>query len=314
MMSWTKKGVIFAPDGSVPWMATHASLPVVDPIGEHRLRIYFASRDQANRSHLTFIEVDAANPSKVVSVNTSPILAHGPLGTFDDNGIAPSWIINTADAKYLYYIGWNPQVNVSYRLSIGLAISCDGGKTFQKVSQGPIADRSLREPYFCTAPCVLKLDGLWKMWYVSCTGWSLVAGKPEPSYHIKYTESSDGIMWDRHSHVCIDYCSPTEAIGRPCVYIEDGLYKMIYSFRSISGYRDNASAGYRLGYAESRDGAAWTRMDSQVGITTSATGWDSQMIEYCYVCKHFGRTLLFYNGNGFGKTGIGYAELQRPQG
>jgi hypothetical protein len=33
------------------------------------------------------------------------------------------------------------------------------------------------------------------------------------------------------------------------------------------------------------------------------------MMEYCYCYHHRDRNYLFYNGNGFGKTGIGYAVL-----
>jgi hypothetical protein len=33
------------------------------------------------------------------------------------------------------------------------------------------------------------------------------------------------------------------------------------------------------------------------------------MIEYAYRYEHQGRKYLFYNGNGFGATGFGYAVL-----
>ena len=49
------------------------------------------------------------------------------------------------------------------------------------------------------------------------------------------------------------------------------------------------------------------------GITTSETGWDSTMICYPFVVTVDDRTLLFYNGNGFGQTGIGYAVWQEQE-
>ena len=107
--------------------------------------------------------------------------------------------------KYLYYIGWTPQKTVSYRLSIGLAISEDGGVSFKKVSHGPILDRSIDEPFFNTAPCVIKEDDLWKMWYVSCTGWKIIKDWPEPFYNVKYAVSNDGIHWKKTQITCIDY-------------------------------------------------------------------------------------------------------------
>jgi hypothetical protein len=35
------------------------------------------------------------------------------------------------------------------------------------------------------------------------------------------------------------------------------------------------------------------------------------MIEYPLVIKHRDDTILFYNGNHFGKTGVGYAVLEK---
>ena len=142
------------------------------------------------------------------------------------------------------------------------------------------------------------------MWYVSGTGWCESPDGPAHRYHIKYAESSDGVTWKRHGVVAIDYASPSEhAFGRPFVIEQGGRHRMFYSVRT-------RSRGYRLGYAESTDGQRWTRKDGEVGIDVSASGWDSQMIEYASVVEHDGRTYLFYNGNNLGETGFGYAVLE----
>lgn len=310
-MRWTKKGVIFAPDGERPWMVSHASLPVADEAEGGALRIYFGTRDAGGRSHTSFLEVEADRPENVLRVKEEPILRMGEPGTFDDSGIMPSWLVNHDGRKYLYYIGWNPQVTVSYRLSIGLALSEDGGRTFTKVSEGPICDRAVDEPYFNTAPCVMRDGGMWRMWYVSCTGWETEGGPPEPRYHVKYAESDDGVRWRKTGRVCIDYDERTGAIGRPCVFKEGSAYKMIFSFRGVRGYRTGREHSYRFGYAESPDGISWTRRDEEAGIGRSEDGWDSEMVEYCYLWKRGGGDYLFYNGNGFGRTGFGYAVLEK---
>ena len=79
---------------------------------------------------------------------------------------------------------------------------------------------------------------------------------------------------------------------------------MWYSIRS------NAQP-YRIGYAESRDGISWTRIDSDVDVVhRSASGWDSEMVCYPYVVETGGKRLLFYNGNRHGASGFGVAQWQ----
>jgi hypothetical protein len=308
-MKWEKRGLIFAPDNNFPWMKSHAAPPVCDLIGNGTVRIYFACRDKKGRSRPVFIEVDAAGPKRIKKIHDKPILELGKLGTFDDSGIMPSCLVNDGDRKLLYYIGWNPQKTVSYRLAIGLAVSKDG-KKFKKYSEGPICDRSTDELYFNTAPFVIKEGDLWKMWYVSCTGWKIINDWPEPLYHIKYAVSKDGINWEKTGIICIDYDDFSEAIGKPYVYKEDKVYKMIYSYRKATNYRTDRNNSYRLGYAESLDGLKWVRKDDSVGIKLSDEGWDSIMMEYCTGYVYDGNRYLIYNGNGFGETGFGYAVLK----
>lgn len=85
---------------------------------------------------------------------------------------------------------------------------------------------------------------------------------------------------------------------------------MWYCYRGTKDYRTGRSQSYRIGYAESQDGIHWTRKDECVGIDVSENGWDSEMIAYPYIYKHMDTTYLFYNGNGFGKSGFGYAILE----
>jgi hypothetical protein len=136
-MRWERKGLIFATDGRADWMASHASIPVVDSIGNGRLRVYLGTRDCQGRSRPMTIEVDEANPGNVLSVADAPLLDLGPPGAFDDNGMTPAWLVNDGHRKYLYYIGWTPQGTVPYRLAIGLAVS-DDGTTFSKYSTGSV--------------------------------------------------------------------------------------------------------------------------------------------------------------------------------
>jgi hypothetical protein len=304
-----KKGLIFSVDRNADWMSHHACVPVADPIDDRLLRIYFGPRDEQGRSHTTFIEVEADNPANVVYVHDRPILGPGTLGAFDDSGVMPSSIVNHGGRKYLYYIGWNRGVTVPYRNSVGLAVSDDGGVTFQRVFDGPVVDRTSTEPFFCASPYVMIDEGVWKLWYASATNWVVVDGHPEPVYVIKYAHSADGRIWTRDNVTCIEPGFAGEANARPCVIRDGERYRMWYCFRGSVHYRTDRAQSYRIGYAESADGIRWTRMDDHVGIERSDSGWDSLMMEYPFVYEHRGRKYMLYNGNGFGETGIGYAVL-----
>jgi hypothetical protein len=308
---WVKKGLIYRPGGQHWWNRTHASVPTVDATDEKVWRIYFGTRDEMNRNRISYIDVEAGNPANTLYEHDAPVLDLGNLGTFDDCGVMPSWILDHDGKKYLYYIGWTVRSTIPYHNSIGLAISRDGGRSFERFSEGPLFGETYLEPFFTGTSCVLIDGGVWKNWYLSCTGWTKVDGKAEPRYHIKYAESGDGINWDRQGVVAIDYKSDSEAgIVRSSVLKESNLYRMWYSYRGGFDYRTNRKTSYRIGYAESEDGISWTRLDSSAGVDVSPEGWDSEMIEYPHVIQHHAAKYMFYNGNKFGHSGFGYAQFE----
>jgi hypothetical protein len=306
---WNKRGLIYSVDGRLPWARTHAQIPTVDVLTENELRVFFSSRDEFNRSLIARMEVDARNPAAILNIHAEPLLPLGLPGTFDDCGMMPSSVVDSRGIKYLYYIGWNVRNTVPYHNSVGLAVSEDGGITYRRMFDGPIMDRTAEEPYFCATTCVRIENGIWRNWYLSCTGWEMINGRQEPRYHLKYAESSDGIHWIREGRVAIDYASAGEGgIVRASVRKDGALYRMWYSYRCHADYRSERSSSYRIGYAESADGLVWSRLDDRAGIEIGEKGWDSFMQAYPDVVDVGARRYMFYNGNGFGQTGFGYAE------
>lgn len=316
-MNWTKLGLIYKPDGSLLFSQTHAQVPFGFPISEERVRVYFATRDAKIQSATSFVELDANNLSNVLYVHDKPCITHGEVGMFDETGAMPSWFLRVPgeddiDEIWLYYTGWNKSETTHYRLGIGLAISRDGGLTFERKFNGPLVDRYIFDQVWVAQPCVMRevqADGnvRWRMWYLSCTKIEVINGHPEPFYDVKYAESTDGIHWNRTGQVCIGYDEFTDAIGRPTVFKDGDLYRMYFSYRSATNYRTDVERSYRMGCAESADGITWTRTDDQTGIARSAEGWDAQMMDYCHIFDHQGQWTMLYNGNGFGASGFGMA-------
>ena len=69
------------------------------------------------------------------------------------------------------------------------------------------------------------------------------------------------------------------------------------------------SQGYLIGYATSPDGLHWDRKDEAGGLPKSASGWDSEMTCFASVVDTPAGRFMFYNGNDFGRTGVGVARF-----
>jgi hypothetical protein len=184
-----------------------------------------------------------------------------------------------------------------YNMAIGLAVSEDGGRSFTRLHAAPILDRSDHDPCMVSTPCVLKDVAVWRMWYLSGIGWNLGAGKSY--YHIKYAESTDGDIWRRNGTVSIPLRDEETNIASPTVVRGENIKEMWYC--TYDG------AGYRIGYATSRDWVSWERRDAECGIEKSSVGWDSIDMAYPHVFETNGRLFMLYSGNGFGREGIGLA-------
>lgn len=295
---WERQGLLFAPPADRDWMMSHAALPIAHRVGE-RHRVYLSGRDAQNRAQIGFVELDMAEPGRLLAVSETPVLGLGELGTFDDSGVTGSCLVEHEGRLYLYYSGWSLGVTVPFYFYVGLAVSDDGGLSFTRASKAPVLERNAVDPYLTASPSVLIENGVWRMWYVSCARWALVDGRPRHFYHIRYAESRDGVHWDRRGHVAIDFQDAHEyAMARPCVIKEDGRYKMWFCARGEA---------YRLAYAESDDGLVWRRMDEAAALDGAAGAWEREMQAYPTVFDAAGARWMLYNGNGYGATGIGLA-------
>jgi len=295
---WIKKGLIFKTTKKKEWMKTHTAIPFADRVHDGLYRIYFSTRDSRNHASIGFFEIDLDDKSKVLRVSKKPVLYPGKIGTFDENGVMGSCIVNFRNKKFLYYTGWSSSKSTPFSWAIGLAISNDKGKTFKRISEGPIISKNIFDPYFVGSPTVIRERNILKMWYISTKGWKKSRNSIIAPYFLKYAESKDGINWKLNDKIAVNIKNEEIGLGRATIIKENNIYKMWYSY---------SKKNYRVGYAESNDGKKWKRMDYASGITVSKSGWDSTSLEYPWVFKHKGQKFMLYNGNNYGSTGIGYA-------
>jgi hypothetical protein len=285
-------------------------MPVV-LVRDDRLRIFFSTRPSAGVSLPAFIDVDIDDPSRVLAIHPRPLLELGPPGGFDENGVMPAMLVERESSVLLYYTGWSRLAGKApYNNSSGVAVSRDSATTFERLFPGPVLTRSPHEALSATLSWIVVDEaGIWHMWYSTGTEWVLSTDRMEPVYVICQAWSWDGIVWIRDGQPKVPTLYPLEAQSRPTILYRNSLWHMWFCHRGSTQFRDGEFA-YRMGYARSADLQAWERDDNAAGIDVSETGWDSKMLAYPCVVTTPAGVLMFYNGNGFGASGFGWAKLE----
>lgn len=238
----------------------------------------------------------------------NPVFQAGSGDAFDNRGVDFPNIVRVSDKIWhMYYTGWGtwaPKGRIANRT--GLAISRDGGLTWKRASENPILDLGKPGEWdsgLTGSVFVSKQGPEWRMWYTA--GRYNDETQPQPmTISIGLATSKDGIRWVKHPGnpilPALGYKMEVYeyVVSKPNLLFEAGRYRMWYSHRGT---------GYRIGYAESADGIIWNRAKS-AGIDVSPEGWDSEIVEYAFVLPFKGVYRMWYTGNGYGASGIGFAE------
>lgn len=316
-MKWRKLGRIFSPSEHLPQdqFFGFAQSPQA-LVMQDRVRVYFSTRQQDSSgkflSHVAFADFQR-DMSRLIGVSTKPVVGLGGLGCFDEHGIFPFHVMREDSRLVGYTTGWSRRVSVSADAAIGFVTSIDEGLTFQRQGTGPIVASSLSEPFLVGDAFVKRYGDSYHMWYIFGTRWQTFqsAGEPERVYKIAHATSADGIVWQRDGRQIIsDRLNADECQALPTVIYLEGTYHMHFCYREAEGFREDASRGYRIGYARSQDLENWIRDDTLAGIEVSSDGWDSKMQCYPHTFECDGRIYLLYNGNEFGRYGFGLAILE----
>ena len=121
--------------------------------------------------------------------------------------------------------------------------------------------------------CVLKIDGVYKMWYT---------GQARGYSYIGYAESKDGIHFIRMSDEPVmisEFPWEKESVMNPCVLFEDNRYKMWYSAGET--FEPNVNA-----YAESDDGINWRKAkNNPIFVCDKENEYEQNRVGGCQVLK-----------------------------
>ena len=316
-MKWKKLGLIFDFETS-PFkerFVSHAQSPQA-VVFEDFVRIYFTTRIKDTPTSFIsipqYIDFDK-NFKNILNYSKGEIVKRGSLGCFDEHGIFPISPFKFDNKFYAYTNGWSRRISVDVESAIGFLISYDNGKTFSRLSDGPILSASLHEPFLVGDAFVRKFNDKFYMFYIFGQKWCNPTKEhaSERVYKITYATSSDGINWIKtNKRIIPDIIDKNECQALPTVIKIGSRYHMYFCYRDMIGFRAEKGKGYKLGYAYSDDLINWIRDDQLGGLTLSEAGWDSEMMCYPNIFEMNGKIYLLYNGNNFGKNGFGLAVLE----
>lgn len=303
MLAWLKKGLVFetARHGVGGWMRHSALTPTPYRLDDDTIRVYAGFRDAEGVSRIGYVDVLADDPSVIVRLSSEPVLELGRGGCFDDNGMIMGDIVDAPGGLHLFYVGFQRVAKAKFLAFTGLAVSRDGGLSFERTQDTPILDRAPNRSTIAAVHSAMYENGRWRLWYAVGDDWETIGGHPFPRYHIRYVETDDLGSIPRKDRVCLAPRGTEYRIGRPRVYRLGGRHVMYFT-------RGNVTGEYFPGVAYSDDGVAWARRDEVLGIGLSADGWDSRSLCYPTLIRQRDKLLMFYNGNDMGLDGFGVAE------
>lgn len=302
---WRKLGQLYDPQNhsNHPKLLTHAANPLPIHLDSDVYRIFYSGRDKKNRSSVGAVDIDIIQ-KQIVQTFEKPFFEHGAAGSFYAEGVSIGNCYQADGCTYMLFMGWQSPENSHWRGDIGrLEVKPDLTLVFDNMNPFMTSDET--DPISLSYPWVMPdTIGGYHMWYGSTVTWD--AGNQEMLHTINYASSPDGHQWKRLGSSVPYQLGLAQAFSRPTVVKNKAdTYDMWFSYRSGTGQK------YRIGYARSQDGYNWNLALHNTGIDVSASGWDSEMIEYPFVFDHNGQRYMLYNGNGYGKTGFGLALLEQ---
>jgi hypothetical protein len=294
---WRKLGRVLEASGG-PLDKSHAMLPTPHVTAD-RVRLFFAACDADMRGRVFAADFEPEPPFRLMRRRPEPVLDLGPPGAFDCDGVNPSQAFDAGGRLALLYIGWRRgPPDAPYTLFAGLAFSDGDGLTFQRAG-GPLLTPRPGERLFRTAPFVERRPDGWRMLYIGGDAFAQgPGGKALPRYSLMQLRSDSPWAWDGSSTELLapDAAAGEIGFGRPVAWTCGGVRRLMLSVRTEDGYR----------LVETERDFAPGRRPPMTGVVPGPLEpWERQMTCFGAPCRAGPHELLFYNGDGFGRTGAG---------
>jgi hypothetical protein len=291
-----------------------------------RYRIYYwASGSLGNVILMAESPIDSPNDWRPVG---GPLLVSQPDTDHNFNGPSFPYVFPVDGNRWhMLFCAWGKKrPDGTLPNSTNLALSDDAGLTWRYHSHNPVLP--LDKPYDHSATgsvCVLRVSGEFRLYYTAIGPWftrpqgvQTGHGDRIPTIGIAYATSTDAITWHKPlNHLLIaprfHDTTPYEYIVSKPFLIHEPHTSSYRLFVSTFGH------AYRIRSLTSPDALHWTHVpsgpDGDLGIGASSSGansFDSHQRSYACVLRHKNQYRLWYTGNNFGDTGLGYATANIP--
>ena len=280
----------------------YISNPTLLDIGKSRQRIFVSTRNKHNQSSIAYFDICLASLRQKNKASLLLRVEDYPNSFFRD-GIGLGGVYEQNGTTIFGFMAWQKVPNEHWRGEIGTFSVNDNLTEVQDVSVEPqISIDQQTNPISLSYPAYYQRPDELRIWYGSTIAWD--AGNGEMHHVIKSAEYEGDGHWCDHKQCISSSLVGYQAFSRPSVISLDDRYLMAYSCRE-------AGAKYVIKFSISDDLKIWKQ--KRIPIFGQTAGQDDEMQCYPFLFRHDDEVYMLYNGNHYGKSGVGLAKLLREE-
>jgi len=299
-MKWHKLGRIFDIEeiSRSAEMLSHASTPSPLVIGDNQVRIFYSSRDIRNRSSISYFDLDLST-LKIIYAHDKPLFKFGEDHTFFSEGISLGNVFKWKGAVYMAFMGWKIPEGEHWFGQIGL-LGINSENNIHLLQDFPVLPINSIDPISLSYPWVSATENMEiTYWYGSTLTWD---GPNCDMIHVlKEGRTINLSRWESGTRTLAFDQSEFQAFSSPTILEISDKRVLFFSYRG-------EGMSYKIGSAELTNEYPVATKDD-FGISENLEQWESEMQCYPRIFQLSGKHYMLYNGNQYGKSGIGLALL-----